>query len=227
MSQSQHNDLLNRFWRGRSPFSGFPADLYCSSINELLHGPHPFLLDAISETKARLIVEIGVWKGASSIAMARHLQSLAIAGSAVLSIDTWLGSSEHWIGESSWRDSLNLEFGQPMLFRTFLANVVKTKTEDIILPLPLDSVNAAELLTQSGIGSIDVIHVDAGHDYRSVISDLEMWWPLVRPGGWLIGDDYLKTGEWPGVRRAFDEFFAKQGIASFDHGGNKCRIRKA
>nr|USU34236.1 class I SAM-dependent methyltransferase [Methylobacterium sp. OTU13CASTA1] len=71
-----------------------------------------------------------------------------------------------------------------------------------------------------------MIHIDAGHDYRAVMSDLEAWWPLVRPGGWVIGDDYVHDGHWPGVRQAFDEFYQRCGLFPFEHGGAKCRIQK-
>jgi hypothetical protein len=71
----------------------------------------------------------------------------------------------------------------------------------------------------------DVIHIDAGHDYRSVKTDLQIWWPLLRPGGILIGDDYITDDHnpWPGVRQAFDEAFG----SALEHDGGKCRVRKA
>jgi len=54
--------------------------------------------------------------------------------------------------------------------------------------LPLDSVNAAEILCINGV-CVDLIHIDGGHDFRSVVTDLTVWWPRLRGGGILIGDD--------------------------------------
>jgi len=36
----------------------------------------------------------------------------------------------------------------------------------------------------------DFIYVDAGHEYRNVIHDLHMWWPKLKTGGMLAGDDF-------------------------------------
>jgi predicted O-methyltransferase YrrM len=51
--------------------------------------------------------------------------------------------------------------------------------------------------------SLDMVFVDAGHEYPKVRADLADWYPKVRPGGWLVCDDY--TAEWPGVKQAVDE----------------------
>lgn len=217
--------VLKKIWGDRNPYNNFPTGLYPDSRKELGHGPHPFLLSAISDCNAKIVVEIGVWKGASSIAMADFIRKSG-RDACVIAVDTWLGSSEHWHSSNNWHESLNCEFGQPMLMRTFMNNVILSNNALTIVPLPLDSTNANVLLRELNLGGIDVVHIDAGHDYRSVMADLEMWWPLVSSGGFLIGDDYLHTGDWPAVRQAFDEFFGKVGLAPFEFGGNKCRIRK-
>lgn len=55
------------------------------------------------------------------------------------------------------------------------------------------------------IGDLDVVFIDALHDYESVKEDIALWWPLVRPGGYLCGHDY--NHKWPGVMRAVAERF--------------------
>jgi hypothetical protein len=54
-------------------------------------------------------------------------------------------------------------------------------------------------------GGLDVVFIDALHDYESVKQDIELWWPLVREGGYLAGHDY--NHKWPGVMRAVAEHF--------------------
>ncbi len=222
INMRQH--LIDTLWRGQDPFVGFPRRLYADTPNELAHGPHPYLLEAIDNARPMVAVEIGVWKGASSIAMAKRMKEIGLSGSVMLSIDTWLGAWDHWFNDE-WYPGLAFEHGQPMLMRTFMANVLATNTEEVILPIPLDSVNANEVFRRANL-EVDVIHIDGGHDYRAVMSDLEAWWPLVRPGGWVVGDDYVHDGNWPGVRQAFDEFYQKNGLFPFEHGGAKCRIQK-
>ena len=51
--------------------------------------------------------------------------------------------------------------------------------------------------------SLDLLFVDAGHDYASVKADLADWYPKLRPGGWLVCDDCVP--EWPGVVQAIQE----------------------
>lgn len=38
--------------------------------------------------------------------------------------------------------------------------------------------------------SLDLVFIDAAHDYDSVTTDLEAWLPSVRRGGWIGGHDY-------------------------------------
>lgn len=62
-------------------------------------------------------------------------------------------------------------------------------------------------------GSLDMVYIDANHDYESVKADIAAWLPKVKPGGILSGHDYgnlvQAAGEelFPGVRRAVDESF--------------------
>jgi hypothetical protein len=54
-----------------------------------------------------------------------------------------------------------------------------------------------------GRNPIDLVFIDAAHDYASVKEDIHRWWPIVRDGGMLIGHDY--NHKWPGVERAVAE----------------------
>lgn len=74
-----------------------------------------------------------------------------------------------------------------------------------------ESVAAADSLKQynglyfADLRLIDFIYVDAGHDYDSVMKDLEAWWPLVSEIGVMAGHDYDETH--PDVVCAVDQFF--------------------
>lgn len=43
--------------------------------------------------------------------------------------------------------------------------------------------------------SVDFVYVDARHDRKGVISDLESWWPKLKTGGIMAGHDYVTTQE--------------------------------
>lgn len=67
--------------------------------------------------------------------------------------------------------------------------------------------------------SLDFVYLDANHSYEAVRDDLNAWWPKVRKGGILAGDDYgIVEEQWVdfghgrvrfGVKKAVDEW-AKQ-----------------
>jgi hypothetical protein len=39
--------------------------------------------------------------------------------------------------------------------------------------------------------SLDFIYIDANHTYEAVIEDLTQWYPKIKPGGLIMGHDYL------------------------------------
>ena len=215
--------MIETLWRGRDPFAGFPSNLYQHDLQGW-YAQHPYLTEAMDAVRPALVVEIGVWKGASVLTMAGRLRELGL-DAALIAIDTWRGSWEHWTIYPEWFDHLSMAHGQSKMMHKFMGNVVETGLTDIIVPLPLDSLNACHVLAHYGLRP-DVIHLDGGHDYEAVISDLRHWWPMLADDGLFIGDDYRHNGDWPGVRRAFDEFFEELGRMPIEHHDGKCRVYK-
>ena len=56
--------------------------------------------------------------------------------------------------------------------------------------------------------SLDWVYIDADHAYEGVKRDLEAYFRVVKPGGFIAGDDYGHVDRWfgDGVRQAVDEF---------------------
>jgi len=54
----------------------------------------------------------------------------------------------------------------------------------------------------------DWIYIDGNHQYEFVKKDLELYYPKIKIGGFITGDDYYGKGKWwqDGVKRAVDEF---------------------
>jgi hypothetical protein len=89
------------------------------------------------------------------------------------------------------------------------------------------SLDAAALFEDN---SLDFVYLDGAHYYAAIAADIAAWWPKLRSGGLLSGDDYnLKepVGDeknervYPhgkryffGVKAAVDEFVAKEGLES-------------
>ena len=162
----------------------------------------PVFEEIVAETRPGIIVDVGVWKGASTLFLADLMRQREIDG-AVIAVDTFLGSPEHCMPGRRFFDLIPRQFGRPMLYEQFLSNVVRSRMQDRVVPLAQASTGAAELLWHAGIRP-NLIHIDAAHDYEAVLADARAYWKILAPGGSLMGDDYGPS--WPGVVKAADEF---------------------
>lgn len=190
---------------GHNIWEGFEPSNVTTEIQGW-NGNHPSLdrLTATSSTAGAVVIDVGVWKGQSTITIANAMRRIDIDG-CVIAIDTFLGSAEHWSGDGALFARHN---GLPDLYRTFLSNVHASGLTDFIVPLPQTSSTAAMILNRLAIRAC-VVHIDAAHEYEDVLRDASAYWSLLKPGGYLVGDDYHET--WPGVVRAAGEFSAKVG----------------
>ncbi len=182
----------------------------------------------IKKYTPQLVIEVGSWKGGSAIQMSKLLKKHKIDAE-IICVDTWLGALEFWCNkdsqggwwtklpvpydptifreESSHYPSLKLINGYPSVYYTFLANVMHNNHQDIITPFPITSLIAARWFKAHGILA-DAIYIDGSHDEQDVILDLQNYWPLVKRGGVLFGDDYRI----PDVAKAVDRFTQNHGL---------------
>lgn len=169
-------------------------------------------LGARDPRAAVVVVEVGSWKGASTSRIAECLKGVVAAGrGSLVAVDTWLGAPEFytWGLEDPTRGgALAPDRGFPTVFHTFTKNIKALGHDDVVAPFPLSSHQAAEVLGHVGL-SADALYLDASHEYEAVAQDLRHWFPVVREGGMLWGDDYAA---WPGVGRAVDEFAALHAL---------------
>ena len=82
------------------------------------------------------------------------------------------------------------------LYKEFLENMKPIIS--VINPIRMTSVDASQLYENN---SLDFVFIDASHKYNDVKDDIEHWFPKVRKGGMLAGDDL----SWPGVGKAVKE----------------------
>lgn len=195
-------DKLNNLIHHRSPFEGLDASAYPFRVQGW-GSTHPIFRQLIEQTKPSLIVEVGTWKGASAFNMIMNARRFGDA--AIICVDTWLGSAEHWI-EDDLRRLIEFRNGRPILYEQFLANVVHAGFQDAVVPLPLPSRLASMVLAHFGLKP-SIVYIDGAHDELSVREDIVSYRPLIHPTGIMLGDDY---GTWPGVTQAVDAFLAER-----------------
>jgi predicted O-methyltransferase YrrM len=134
----------------------------------------------LAETASRCeepIVEIGVYKGRSTCALAGHTTGI------VYSVDIW---SE--CGTDGW------------YYDVFCNNTAHLAN---VIPVNRASIWAAREFAAKG-QRFDMIFIDAAHDEYNVRQDILAWRPLLAEGGVFCGHDYGFI-HWPDVKRIVDE----------------------
>ena len=146
-----------------------------------------FYIDAVNEApqEGAYFVEVGSWMGRSAAFMAVEIIN---SGKDIRfdCVDHWRGSVEHG------------QVNADALYRAFLANTAPVR--HVVNPVCHTSLDAARLYEDE---SLDFVLIDASHEHKDVLADIQAWLPKVKPGCVLAGDDYY----WDGVRRACDEVF--------------------
>ena len=192
---------------GNDVYEGFDPNPYADDVQGW-NSEHPLLQEVIRVKKPSLVIEVGVWKGASAIFMAEQLRTAKLS-STVIGVDTFLGSVSHLTRPES-RASLMSRHGWPQLYYQFMANVVRRDLQDYICPFAQTSETAFQYFAQLNLRP-EVVHIDAAHDYESVSRDITNFFSLLAPGGALVGDDF--SAEWPEVIWAATEFAKRNRLA--------------
>jgi predicted O-methyltransferase YrrM len=132
-----------------------------------------------------VVVEVGSFKGRSSVATCEGLRGVSDAR--FFAVDPWLRTSMLTLGTYSAEDP-----ERDTIYERFLRN---TAPYPFVTALRTTSVDAA---AQFEDDSIDWVFIDGDHRFSAVRADLGAWWPKVRSGGLVTGHDY----SWLSVRLA-------------------------
>jgi predicted O-methyltransferase YrrM len=129
------------------------------------------------------IVEIGSWKGKSTIWLAKGLQRNG-AKTKIYAIDPHRGSSEH---HAMFQNKIDT-------FSEFKENIRRAGVEEAVVPL----VTTSEAASQTFDAPIALLFIDGAHEYELVKMDFDRWFPKVITGGMIAFHD---TIGFPGPRR--------------------------
>lgn len=136
---------------------------------------------------AKTFVEVGCKEGRTTGYMLASLPDLKVTA-----IDPWCpvpNSAESYEG---W-DFEKIE-------RDFWNNIGEHKDR-----LTMMQTVSSAAVQQVPDGSVDLVFIDAAHDYQGCLEDIRLWLPKVREGGILAGHDFQHR--FPGVHRAVAECF--------------------
>ena len=163
-------------------------------------------------------LEVGVFRGATSIRAAKLLAKLGLRSSYVISLDSWLFDLR-FVWDARKQESVRPYFsgnaelaGSSQMYFTFLANVLASNTTSRVIPLPSSSTNGAMALLAHRLRP-DVLYVDASHANPDVLVDYENLYTLLAPGGAFAADDV----HLPAVRDAWQALLRRYNVTDVQY----------
>lgn len=132
-----------------------------------------------------VIVEIGSWKGRSTILLGHG--SKAGSGAKIHAVDPHTGSPQH-------REAM----GEVWTFNEFQRNIKAAGMDDVVVP----HVEFSEAAARTFSEPIELIFIDGLHEYEDVKIDFEAWFPKVIEGGTMVFHD---STCWDGVRKVVSD----------------------
>ena len=131
------------------------------------------------------IVEIGSWKGKSTICLARG--SITGGKAPIHAIDPHTGSPEH-----------SREFGVVWTFDEFRRNIDRAGVTEMVTP----HVDYSDAVARTFDEPVELIFIDGLHEYEGVKIDFDSWFNKVIDHGTMAFHD---STCWPGVLRCVSE----------------------
>jgi len=168
--------------------------------------PQQSQIDAIFKTyKPQRILEVGSYEGLSTTNYANMALSNSNESIELTCIDTWEGGQEHI------KEGVDMKSVETIFDRNMISLNAAHKNRIFIRKIKNNSTNALAMLYANREKYFDLVLIDAGHKAQEVLGDMVFSWPLLKPGGILIADDYL----WRDQNSSDILDYPKIGIDSF------------
>jgi hypothetical protein len=132
----------------------------------------------LSKFDLGLGAEVGTFKGEFSKEILKHWSGT------LYMIDVWRDLSEEY------QDCSNHKFFETNLYDETIKNIDEFGDRAIMIRTTSES--ASQIFCDS---SLDFVYIDANHSYEFVKQDIELWYPKIKKGGYILGHDYLDI-EW-------------------------------
>jgi len=147
-------------------------------------------------------VEVGVFKGLNA---KKFLDGMNIEHAWL--VDCW----GHFENEPQTVSNHNIDKDPDFWKRTYEEVQALFQTYSNVTIVKAWSEEAVDIVPND----LDFVYLDADHTYDASLKDIELWFPKIKTGGWLMGDDYM----WDGTHRAVNEFVEKHNYIL--HSGSK------
>ncbi len=163
------------------------------------------------------IVECGVWRGGSMMAVARTLLRMRDTGRRLLLFDTFEGMPPPSVHDYRSQDGRHAsevlgkeDRAVSLNWAVASLDVVRKAMVSTGYPGPIEFIRGKveETIPRTSIGQIALLRLDTDW-YESTACELRCLYPSVARGGVLIIDDF---GHWDGARRATEEYFSSSPV---------------
>jgi len=176
-----------------------------------------FFLNEVSLKSPKVFLEIGVFHGVTARNVCELLYGIHGNDFKYIGLDLFEENSEN-------KDEVipNTKFSNP--FKSIYFNYIKRQNpyslegvEDLLSKfknnISLIKGNSNSVLKKMDMSKIDFVFLDGGHDFSTVMNDLNCSIDVINNEGTILCDDYDLSYA-PGVKKAIDEFTSKNNFRS-------------
>ena len=176
-------------------------------------GVGSFFLDEISKKRPKNFLEIGVFHGVTARNVCELLYKMHGNDFNYIGLDLFEESDENKdevIPNTTFSSNPVKQFYYKYIKRQnpYSLEAVKELLQKFNNNVHLIKGNSNKLLIKIDMSKIDYVFLDGGHEYNTVLNDLNCCSDVINNGGTVLCDDY-DLQQAPGVKKAIDEFVKK------------------
>ncbi len=180
-------------------------------------GVGSFFLDEVSKKKPKNFLEIGVFHGVTARNVCELLFNLHGKNFNYIGLDLFEESNENKdevIPNTNFSSNPIKQFYYKYIKRQnpYSLEAVEELLDKFKNNIHLIKGNSNKVLNKIDMSKIDYVFLDGGHEYNTVLNDLNCCSEVIKNNGTVLCDDY-DLQQAPGVKKAIDEFVKKNNFS--------------
>jgi len=175
-----------------------------------------FFLEEIAKKKPKFFLEIGVFHGVTARNVCELLFNIHGNNFKYIGLDLFEENDENKnevIPNTTFSSNPVKQFYYKYIKRQnpYSLEAVKELLKKFDDNIHLIKGNSNKVLNKIDMSKIDYVFLDGGHEYNTVLNDLNCCFDVINNNGTVLCDDYdLKQA--PGVKKAIDEFVKEKNF---------------
>ena len=178
-----------------------------TSLKQKSHGD--FFLQEVFNKKPKFFLEIGVFHGVTARNVCEILYQIHRNDFKYVGLDLFEKSDENKfevIPSTEFKNPFKKIYHQYIMRQDpYSIEAVSKLLKKFKDQIHLIKGNSNQILRKMDMSKIDFVFLDGGHEYNTVLNDLNSCADVLKFNGSILCDDY-NLGSAPGVKKAIDEF---------------------